>query len=404
MLYIRTGKPGHGKTLNTIREVDQKAHREGRVVYYHNVADLKTDQLQAAWFGFDDPYKWYELPHDAIIVVDEAQGWFGVRDPRQKPPEHISRFETMRHQGHEVHLVTQDPRYIDVHLRRLCNGHIHYWRVFKSQQLLRFESEAVIEAVEKKTSFKDADKTTLKLDKKYFGVYTSTKANHHFAFKPPKKMILALAVIIGAAFMVYRAYERYAEGSKSATPASAATGATTPNGADKGVVDQVSSAVGALIKPTGDGETKVVTPAQYLERRKPRVPDLPSSAPVYDELTKPVAHPRLYCLSTGDPRLVARRPQHTVKDGKSCQCYTQQGTKVATAFDFCLTVARDGYFDPTLPDRNGLDPRSGQQSAVAASPLPPPTSERLQADAQPAATQLTIVPDSEYPARPWRSN
>ena len=25
MLYIRTGKPGHGKTLNTIREVDQKA-------------------------------------------------------------------------------------------------------------------------------------------------------------------------------------------------------------------------------------------------------------------------------------------------------------------------------------------------------------------------------------------
>ena len=68
MLYIRTGKPGHGKTLNTIREVDQKAHKEGRVVYYHNVSDLKTDQLQAAWFEFDDPYKWYELPADAIIV------------------------------------------------------------------------------------------------------------------------------------------------------------------------------------------------------------------------------------------------------------------------------------------------------------------------------------------------
>ena len=28
MLYIRTGKPGHGKTLNTIREVDQKAFAE----------------------------------------------------------------------------------------------------------------------------------------------------------------------------------------------------------------------------------------------------------------------------------------------------------------------------------------------------------------------------------------
>ena len=392
MLYIRTGKPGHGKTLNTIREVDQKAHKEGRVVYYHNVAGLKTDQLQAAWFEFDDPYKWYELPHDAIIVVDEAQGWFGVRDPRQKPPEHISRFETMRHQGHEVHLVTQDPRYIDVHLRRLCNGHIHYWRVFKSQQLLRFESEAVIEAVEKKTSFKDADKTTLKLDKKYFGVYTSTKAQHHFAFKPPKKMILALAVIIGAAFMVYRAYERYAEGSKTSPPASAATGATAPNGADKGVVDQVSSAVGALIKPTGDGETRVVTPAQYLERRKPRVPDIPSSAPVYDELTKPVSHPRLYCLSTSDPRLVARRPEHTVKDGKSCQCYTQQGTKVATAFDFCMTVAKDGYFDPSLPDRNGLDPRLGPQQAMAPSPPPQMASQAQEADAPPVGPSVTVIP------------
>ena len=90
MLYIRTGKPGHGKTLNTIREVDQKAHAEGRMVYYHNINGLKPEQLQAAWFAFDDPEKWYELPADAIIVVDEAQGWFGARDPRARPPEHIT--------------------------------------------------------------------------------------------------------------------------------------------------------------------------------------------------------------------------------------------------------------------------------------------------------------------------
>lgn len=52
MLVIRTGKPGHGKTLNTIREVDQKAHAEGRVVYFHNINGLKPDQLQAQWFEF----------------------------------------------------------------------------------------------------------------------------------------------------------------------------------------------------------------------------------------------------------------------------------------------------------------------------------------------------------------
>lgn len=385
MLYIRTGKPGHGKTLNTIREVDAKAKAEGRIVYFHNVAGLKPEKLEAAWFEFEDPFKWYELPQDAIIVVDEAQGWFGARDPRNRPPEHITRFETMRHQGHEVHLVTQDPRYIDVHLRRLCNGHIHYWRVFKSQQLLRFESEAVIEAVEKKTSFKDADKTVIKLDKKYFGVYTSTQAQHHFKFKPPKKMVLALAVIVGAGFMVYRAFERYQQGSK---PAEAAATASAPKD-QPGMVDQAKSMVGSLISPSGGDAPKAVTPEQYIEQRKPRIADLPASAPVYDQLNTPVSKPRIYCLSTSDPRLVERRPPETVKDGQSCQCYTQQATKFATSFEFCLSVARNGYFDPTLPDRGtGPDARMAQ-------PSPPPPiypSAQPAASNEPSGPTVTVIP------------
>ncbi|MBV7581686.1 zonular occludens toxin domain-containing protein [Pseudomonas sp. PDM33] len=384
MLYIRTGKPGHGKTLNTIREVDAKAKAEGRIVYFHNVAGLKPEKLEGAWFEFEDPFKWYELPQDAIIVVDEAQGWFGARDPRNRPPEHITRFETMRHQGHEVHLVTQDPRYIDVHLRRLCNGHIHYWRVFKSQQLLRFESESVIEAVEKKTSFKDADKTVIKLDKKYFRVYTSTQAQHHFKFKPPKKMVLALAVIIGAGFMVYRAFERYQQGAK---PVEAATAATQPT--QPGMVDQAKSMVGSLISPSGGDAPKPVTPEQYIEQRKPRIADLPASAPVYDQLTTPVSKPRIYCLSTSDPRLVERRPPETVKDGQSCQCYTQQATKFATSFEFCLSVARNGYFDPTLPDRGiGPDARMAQQ--------PPPGQAFPTNQSTPSSevegTRVTVIP------------
>lgn len=391
MLYIRTGKPGHGKTLNTIREVDAKAHAEGRVVYFHNVAGLKPEKLQAAWFPFEDPLKWYELPNDAIVVVDEAQGWFGARDPRNRPPEHITRFETMRHQGHEVHLVTQDPRYIDVHLRRLCNGHIHYWRVFKSQQLLRFESEVVIETVERKTSFKDADKTVLKLDKKFFGVYTSTQAQHHFKFNPPKKMILAVAVavILGAAFMVYRAYERYAQGGK---PAATAEASSTKPGEDKGVVDQAKSMVGSLISPTGGGDAaKATTPEEYIAQRKPRIADVPSSAPVYDQLTTPVSHPRIYCLSTSDPNLVARRPPETVKDGQSCQCYTQQGSKYATKFEFCLSVAKDGYFDPSIPDRGGPQDQRMAQQQTPAQPLPENTSQQA-SSADYSGPRVTVIP------------
>jgi len=386
MLVIRTGKPGHGKTLNTIREVDQKAHAEGRVVYFHNINGLKPDQLQAQWFEFEDPEKWFELPNDSIIVVDEAQGWFGARDPRARPPEHITRFETMRHQGHEVHLVTQDPRYLDVHLRRLCNTHIHYWRVFKSAQLLRFESEVVVEKVELKTSFKDADKKSLRLDKRYFGAYTSTNAKHHFQTKVPTKFILALCVILGAGILVYRAYERYA-----AEKAQAATATSAPAGS---MVDQVRDTVGSFIKPAGEAKSDAPeSAASYIGRRVPRILQVPSSAPIYDELTRPVSFPRLYCMSSTDPATYARkfgRMAHAVVNGTPtvCQCYTQQSTRVETDFAFCMRVVENGFFDPTLPDRS-----TGERTQHAQN-TPPPTMPPAHAAAvQPAGgPNLTVVP------------
>lgn len=386
MLVIRTGKPGHGKTLNSIREVDQKAFAEGRVVYYFNINGLKPELLQAQWFTFDDPEKWYELPPDSIIVVDEAQGWFGARDPRARPPEHITRFETMRHQGHEVHLITQDPRYLDVHLRRLCNSHIHYWRVFKSSQLLRFESEVVVEKVEVKSSFKDADKKTLRLDKRYFGTYTSTNASHHFQAKVPTKFLMAMAVILIAGFMVLRVYERYQDGKE--TSEASASGA--PAG---GVVDQAKSALGSFINPMGkpSQESEHKSTAAYLVERVPRVPQLPASAPVYDDLTKPQSFPRLYCMSSSDPeiyrRTFAKRPSGIVNGQQTvCQCYTQQGTKVATDFQFCLNIVEQGYFDPAIPDR-GKQPQYGpnQQQAMQQNGSPLPDQQ------QPQQVPITVV-------------
>lgn len=366
MLYIRTGKPGHGKTLNTIREVDKKALEEGRTVYFYNITGLKPELLKASWFPFDDPHQWFELPKDSIVVIDEAQGWFGVRDPRNRPPEHITRFETMRHHGFEVHLITQDPRYLDVHLRRLCNGHIHYWRVFKSQQLLRFESEAVIEKVELKSSFKDADKRTVRLDKKYFGVYTSTQAKHHFQFKAPKKMLLAVAALLAAGFMVYRAYARYEEG--RAEPAQASESAPS-------AVQQVKDKVGSLIVPaTASNDSEPDSRQKYLAQRTPRIPDVPSSAPIYDELTKPKTYPRLSCVLSTDPDYVernSRRFRVVWADQKPhiCECFTQQGSWHKTSFDFCRNVVAHGYFDPAKPDPQQLQRPDLATSRPTAQPL-----------------------------------
>jgi len=382
MLTIRTGKPGHGKTLNTIREVDQKALAENRVVYYHNINGLKPETLEAQWFAFEDPEKWYELPNDSIIVVDEAQGWFGARDPRARPPEHITRFETMRHQGHEVHLITQDPRYLDVHLRRLCNSHIHYWRVFKSSQLLRFESEVVVEKVEVKSSFKDADKKALRLDSRYFGAYTSTNAKHHFQTKVPTKFLMAAAVIAVAGVWSYRFITQLSPEEQ----AQAAALAPSPS-----VVDQAKGALDSFINPLSpsSGETGKKTTVTYLGERIPRVPQLPASAPVYDDLTKPQTFPRLYCLSSSDPDIYARtfskRPSGVVNGRQMvCQCYTQQGTKVETDFQFCLNVVENGYFDPTIPDRSKQQPGYAQAQPSQQNTAAYPTQE-------PPQTPVTVV-------------
>lgn len=386
MLYIRTGKPGHGKTLNTIREVDQSAQAQGRVVYFHNINGLKPDQLKASWFEFEDPEKWFELPNDAIVVVDEAQGWFGARDPRARPPEHITRFETMRHQGHEVHLVTQDPRYLDVHLRRLCNAHIHYWRVFKSSQLLRFESEVVVEKVEVKSSFKDADKKSLRLDKRYFGAYTSTNAKHHFQTKVPTKFIAAALVILGAAFMVYRAYERY-EQEKTTVAKNG-----VPSEQAGSMVEQVKETVGSFINPISSvgASDEPQTLEQYLGRRVPRVKDIPASAPIYDQLTAPQTFPKPVCISTTDSRLLARnraRMEIAVSGGTAtgCRCNTQQGTRLEVSFQFCMSVVQNGYFDDTKPDRGSPQDQRLQQ--------PPPNPQPdFQASQQQAEASFTRVP------------
>ncbi|MNZ85689.1 Zonular occludens toxin (Zot) [compost metagenome] len=378
MLVIRTGLPGNGKTLNTIKEVDEKARAESRPVYYHNVAGLDPRKLQAEWYEFSEPVKWHELPQNSIVVVDEAQGseavpMFGVRDPRKAVPEHISAFETMRHRGHEVHLITQDPRFIDVHARRLCNKHIHYWRIFGSQKVSRYETERVVNDVEKLSAFVQSSRTVITLDKRFFGVYTSTQAGHHIKFRPSKKFVASALVILFAVVASFYVLDRITGDAPEPVAESESSPATFG-------AQVVSSAKGLLPGIVPKDAVAAVSPAQYVAQRAPRVDNLPASAPLYDGLTQPVAHPRLYCMSSTDPDVYARSWQRMpsgMVNGKQtvCQCYTQQGNRVKTDFRFCLDTVEYGYFDPTIADRGAskaadMVDQQSPQPIVAASDVP----------------------------------
>ena len=385
MLVFRTGLMGHGKTLNAIKEIDGKAKAEGRPVYYHNVNGLKPERLKAQWYAFEDPHKWYELPDNSIVLIDEAQRFFGVRDPRKAVPQYCSEFETMRHDGLEVHLVTQHASFLDAHIRKLCNKHIYVLRIFGGKKLSRYEAEKCID-VDKQSALKDASHSFIKLDSKFFGVYDSA-VEHHFKFKPPGKLLIIPVLVVFIIFMIYRAMDSF-NGDKTVEAA-------------KEVAGKAAGYLPAVVPPDeATGKTgKQLSAAEYVAIRTPRIPDLPSSAPIYDSLTKPKTYPRLSCMISSDPGYIernARRYRVITAGEKSyiCECYTQQGTWHKTSFSFCKNSVEYGRFDPAIEDRRPPDAEGNSRERT-------PT-EITEAPAKPRSDALTVVPDSEYASRPWR--
>lgn len=414
-LTLITGLPGNGKTLNSIKELDAQAVKEGRIVYYHNVRGLKGDTLKAEWYEFDNPLEWHKLPENSLILIDEAQGFFPVRDPRKEVPDHCSQIETIRHGGRELWLVTQDANFLDVHVRRLCNRHIHFKRVFKSSRVLRHEWEQVTD-ISKAASYKAAMTTPIKLDKKFFGAYESTAqgAKHYLKFKPP---LAAYVLVVVLCVMAYYGWEVYGMYTRAVEPV-ATPAAASSNGqlSTKSVLQQAAE----VVNPAGQGKGRVTT-EQYLQDRTPRVASVPSSAPVYDDLTKPVSFPRTYCMSSRDEGFLERqgvrkRMKVGLVDGKKtgCGCYTQQGTLVTTSFEYCMNAVTNGIFDPTIPDRGSRNvamAAPGQQAVQIGASVRDegalraldgqPQQIMASSDGIPGGTRVTIIPDTSRSEKPW---
>lgn len=386
MFILRTGLQGNGKTLNTIKEVDEKAAKEGRTVYFHNVTGLNPDSpvLKADWVEFEDPFKWFELPLNAIIVIDEAQKFFRVRPQGSAVPEYASALETMRKQGHELHCITQNPKLIDSHFRNLCNGHIHYSRGHQGKIIKRWRFETPCDVDKNKSSLdRHGECTRIKLDKRYFGVYQSVQdeAGHHFKFRPPRALFVFLACCVFLAWGGWYIYSTRIAPSPAAEPLAVPADVAPHTAQASGIVRD---------SPALD----------YVASRVPRVPDVPWSAPVYDELTKAATYPKPVCVATSDPALIQRAAAKfdvVVYRGRlhGCRCNTQQGTRIQVSFDACMGYVEHGAFDPAKPD-----PQPNQQVVAGATGAP----EERGATVVPAATSyVTVVSDSEYPSRPWRS-
>lgn len=321
MLTLVTGVPGSGKTLNTIKMIDQE-HKD-RPVYYHNIPDLELD-----WIALDDPLEWNSLPEGSVIVLDECQRTFPRRANGARVPEHVSALETHRHKGYDIYLITQMPTLIDYHVRDLVGRHIHLQRNFGLGRVTAFSWEyCCVKPREEK--FK-AVKKTLPLDKKYFGKYKSAVEHTHKA-KIPKK--LYGIVFIGLASVSLLSY---------------AVSNFDLNKSDN--VIEANNPAAVSESSTFFSLNNKEPELDYWELHTPRIAGLPHTAPVYDEINEPKEAPFPNCISSE----------------YRCRCYTQQATLMNIEEDVCRSIIANGLWNPARGGHSdrGADPAPERMTAL----------------------------------------
>lgn len=297
MLIIVTGLPGHGKTLNTIREVRELVEADRRSVYVNGIPDLRLP-----WFPLDNPEEWFKVPDGSVIVIDEAQRIFPPRPVGAPVPEKVRQFETHRHRGLDVFLVTQDAMLLDAHVRRLAGEHRHFRRVFGSLKATRYVWPEVADPKDRR-DVQRAARTLVALDRKLFGVYRSATV-HTVKRRIPWPVLafpVLLVLLLVGGFFGYRTMQSFGKPPEAAPK-------PTPAG---GLVATSSQA------------------AAWFKDREPRVSGLEFTAPQFDEVTKPKQAPA---------------PVAVVANRDRCRAYSQQGTRLEMPDGLCRQILERGFF------------------------------------------------------------
>lgn len=304
MITLITGLPGSGKSLFTLKTVKDLADKENRPVFYQGIPELTLD-----WQKMEKGEDWVNCPQGAIIVIDECQTTFRPRANGATVPKHVSQLEVHRHDGHDLFLITQHPMLLDGNVRRLVGRHFHVVRFYGFQKSTIHEFQSVRENVK---SLKDSIEKHFVYPKEVFGWYKS--ADMHTM----KKRIPARLVLVVVLPMVFIAVIWFL--------LSTIGGFSDRHGTESEQEENSSVSV--------SGQPALPPPVQlqkydWYAQQVERVPGLPHTKPVYDEITKPVTAPI-------NAACVDFRGQ--------CKCYTQQGTALNTDEHLCRQIIAKGFF------------------------------------------------------------
>jgi len=353
-ITVVTGIPGHGKTLLTLVRVKELAEREGRPVFFNGIKGLKLDwqELPAR--------DWSEVPANGIMVIDEAQKVFPIRQRSSEVPPWVAGLETHRHLGVDIWLITQHPTLIDNHVRKLVDRHLHVVRAWGTHYATVFDFRTGIQDNPEKSKRKDGvGREQWRYPKAAFEWYESSE-KHTVKTRIPAKLWFFLALVfVVIPLLLWYVYVRL-------------QGHLHPGAAGAGSAAQSASSP-ALARPERAVATRLadaMSASEYLQLMRPRIPGLAFTAPAYDQLTKPVEAPY--------PSVCAYSPDFP------CRCWSQRGFKLEVPKPLCEQLAREPM-DPYWLRRGPLGFERGQGGESAASSAPGSGQAVSQADVQASA-------------------
>ena len=323
MIYLFTGSNGSGKTLNSIKFICEELNpADDRPVFFYAPETQPIGIAEAGvldWQSIDIETcrEWYELPEGSIILVDEFRHVWPWRNHKDQIPQSVDRLAEHRSKGFDFVLTAQKPAsQFDPAIQGFIEEHRHLEGVKGSKKSRHYIYQSFCSSPLNPPKMQHPEQETHSFDSKYFKYYRSASIHTHKDRLPYKKLIpIVLAVILIPGLFMF-------------------AWSTLTN--DEGPKDSYAS---ADYLPAGLGSfnnSKVVTVDEYIDMNSPRIDGLPYTAPVYDELMKPVVAPKpAACIIF-------------LENMNKCSCYTQQATPLEVPYNVCVAIANNGWFDHSI--------------------------------------------------------
>ncbi|MGT2454100.1 zonular occludens toxin domain-containing protein [Cupriavidus basilensis] len=373
-ITLITATPGGGKTALAV-QLMKEASEKGRPLFVMGIPELKLPYIPTPpvveWTelredpenpGMQMPY--FTFPENSLIVLDEAQRVFRVRTAGSRVPDHVAAFETVRHTGVTFVLITQNPTFLDAHIRKLVGQHVH----LRDAGLLGRWYYEWPECANPENFNTAPIKKKWSLPKASFGLYKSSSLHIKRKYSVPPVMLILFACLLILAIGGWRLY-----GSLSSKMQPAATDA-----------HQVQSAAGEAAPGAPTGPVRAATApsatavdgAEYLAAFVPAVSGRPESAPAYAALRQVKVMPTII---------------GGVCNKVKCVCYTQQATDAGLDDMQCREWLRKPPFDPYRDPGGAGGPSDASAGISSASPRGSGRGPNFRYD--------KIVTDIDYPLR-----